>query len=110
MLNCIVKNDLLHNPVMKNSILACGFLPNDESLQVIEDADAILRSGQSMLIFPEGTRTGWDNKICFNRGQIAAVNTLCVKRCFYICKHHSMPSMAGDGGEASACRFLVPVC
>ena len=70
-LNCIVKNDLLRNPVMKSSILACGFLPNDESLQVVEDADAILRSGQSMLIFPEGTRTGWDNKICFNRGAVS---------------------------------------
>lgn len=70
-LNCIVKKDLLSNPIMKSPILACGFLPNDESLQIIEDADAVLKGGQSLLIFPEGTRTGWDNKICFNRGAVS---------------------------------------
>lgn len=70
-LNCIVKKDLLRNPVMRSPILACGFLPNDESMQVVEDADAVLRSGQSLLIFPEGTRTGWDNKISFHRGAVS---------------------------------------
>ena len=70
-LNCIVKKDLLQNPVMKSPILACGFLPNDESMQVVDNADSILKTGQSLLIFPEGTRTGWDGKISFNRGAVS---------------------------------------
>lgn len=70
-LNCIVNKDLLHNPVMSSPILACGFLPNDGSLQLVEAADGILRDGQSLLIFPEGTRTGWDGKIRFNRGAVS---------------------------------------
>lgn len=70
-LNCIVKKELLHNPVMKIPIIACGFLPNDESMQVIEQADAMLKNGQSLLIFPEGTRTGWDGQIKFNRGAVS---------------------------------------
>ncbi len=70
-LNCIVKKDLLHNPVLKSAIKACGFLPNDESLQLIEDAGSVLQNGESLLIFPEGTRTGWDGKITFNRGPVA---------------------------------------
>ena len=32
-LNCIVKKDLLNNPTMRNQILACGFLPNTESVE-----------------------------------------------------------------------------
>ncbi len=70
-LNCIVKKDLLHNPVLKTAIQSCGFLPNDESLELVEKAGDVLQSGQSLLIFPEGTRTGWDGKINFNRGAVA---------------------------------------
>lgn len=70
-LNCIVKKDLLNNPVMKSPILSCGFLPNDESLALVEAAGDVLANGQSLLIFPEGTRTPWDGTITFNRGAVA---------------------------------------
>lgn len=70
-LNCVVKKDLLRNPVMKSPILACGFLPNDESEAVLESVDAILQNGQSLLIFPEGTRTGWDGQIDLHRGAVS---------------------------------------
>lgn len=69
-INCIVKKDLLNNPVMNSPILACGFLLNDQSVQLVEKAAQILEK-QSLLIFPEGTRTGWDGKIVFNRGAVA---------------------------------------
>ncbi|MDO5685884.1 MAG: lysophospholipid acyltransferase family protein [Neisseria sp.] len=68
--NCIVKKDLLNNPVMHAQILSCGYLPNDESLELIEQADEILQT-QCLLIFPEGTRTGWDNRIHLNRGAVS---------------------------------------
>lgn len=69
--NCIVKKDLLNNPAMNSSILACGFLPNDESLALVEAAGDVLQEGQSLLIFPEGTRTPWNGDIRFNRGAVS---------------------------------------
>ncbi len=69
--NCIVKQSLLENPFLNSAIVACGFIPNDGTPEVIDNAVAALRSGQSVLIFPEGTRTGPDNLIRFHRGACA---------------------------------------
>lgn len=70
-LNCVVKADLLRNPSMSAAIRACGFLPNDDSGSILAEADAVLRDGQALLIFPEGTRTGWDGVIRLNRGAVS---------------------------------------
>ena len=71
MLNCIVKKDVLGNPAMKSPILATGFIPNDESVEMMEEVDAVLKGGQSLLIFPEGTRTGWDGQVKLHRGAVS---------------------------------------
>lgn len=68
--NCIVKADLLANPAMNSQIRACGYLPNREDLDFVEQVDAILQQ-QCLLIFPEGTRTGWDGEVCFHRGAVS---------------------------------------
>lgn len=70
-LNCVVKADLLRNPSMSAAIRACGFVPNDDSGSILAEADAVLRDGQALLIFPEGTRTGWDGVIRLNRGAVS---------------------------------------
>ena len=70
-LNCIVKKDLLKNPSMKSQIIANGYIANDESLEMMEEVDAVLKSGQSLLVFPEGTRTGWDGEIRLHRGAVS---------------------------------------
>ncbi|MDO4907349.1 1-acyl-sn-glycerol-3-phosphate acyltransferase [Neisseria sp.] len=70
-INCIVKKDLLGNPSMKSQILASGYIPNDESLEMMEEVDAVFKSGQSLLIFPEGSRTGWDGQIKLHRGAVS---------------------------------------
>ncbi|OOF83725.1 1-acyl-sn-glycerol-3-phosphate acyltransferase [Rodentibacter ratti] len=69
-LNCIVKQDLLNNPTMRNQILACGFLPNTESLELLEKCDEVLKE-QALLLFPEGTRTGWNGEVKLNRGAVS---------------------------------------
>lgn len=68
--NCIVKADLLNNPAMANQIRACGFVPNEESLEFVDKVHDILQK-ECLLIFPEGTRTGWDGKIAFHRGAVS---------------------------------------
>ena len=69
-LNCIVKKDLLNNPTMRNQILACGFLPNTESVELHEQSDEVLKE-QALLLFAEGTRTGWDGVVKLNRGAVS---------------------------------------
>lgn len=69
-LNCIVKADLLKNPTMRSSILACGFLPNTEDEHLLDKIDQVLKH-EPLLIFPEGTRTGMDGKVVLNRGAVS---------------------------------------
>lgn len=69
-LNCIVKKDLLKNPVMVFPIIACGFLPNSESEEVLEKSHQILQE-ESLLLFPEGTRTGLDGIVNLHRGALS---------------------------------------
>ena len=69
--NVLVKKDLLNNPSMKSQIIASGYIPNDESMEMLEEIDAVFKSGQSMLIFPEGTRTGWDGQVKMHRGAVS---------------------------------------
>ena len=47
---------------MRNQILACGFLPNTESVELLEQSDEVLKE-QALLLFAEGTRTGWDGVV-----------------------------------------------
>lgn len=69
-LNCIVKADLLNNPSMRSSILACGFIPNTEDENLLDKIDRVLLN-EPLLIFPEGTRTGMDGKVVLNRGAVS---------------------------------------
>lgn len=68
--NCIVKQDLLKNLSMSSSIKACGFLPNTESEELLEQSHQILQQ-QALLLFPEGTRTGWDGVVKLHRGAVS---------------------------------------
>ncbi|MDO4640827.1 MAG: lysophospholipid acyltransferase family protein [Neisseria sp.] len=85
-MNCLVKHDLLKNPTMKSQILATGYIPNDESMEMVEELEAVFKSGQSLLIFPEGTRTGWDGQIKLHRGAVSVglrsadiITPVCIK-------------------------------
>lgn len=55
--NCIVKSTLFANPVTGSSVTAAGYIPNSPAQQMIHDAERALRAGESLIIFPEGTRT-----------------------------------------------------
>ena len=68
--NCIVKADLLRNPAMTGQIRACGYLPNHEDLDFVEAVHEVLQH-QCLLVFPEGTRTGWDGRVKLHRGAVS---------------------------------------
>jgi 1-acyl-sn-glycerol-3-phosphate acyltransferase len=55
--NCIVKYSLFNNPFTRGPVNNAAYIPNIEGNQLVNDCVASLKSGDSLIIFPEGTRT-----------------------------------------------------
>lgn len=66
--DCVVKSALLRNPSMRGAIRLAGFIANDDPEQVLIEARASLARGNSLVIFPEGTRTVPGQHISMLRG------------------------------------------
>jgi 1-acyl-sn-glycerol-3-phosphate acyltransferase len=62
-LSCIMKEDVLKNPFLRNSARFAGFLPNFPRLKMIRMAMERLADGGRLLLFPEGTRTREENGV-----------------------------------------------
>jgi len=69
--SCIGKQALWANPFTRGPVSAAGYVSNDTVEGMIEGASAALRSGQSVIIFPEGTRTAPGRPLQFHRGAAA---------------------------------------
>ncbi len=59
--SCIMKTELLANPLLGSSARFAGFLPNAPRMKMVRSAVARLKSGGRLLLFPEGTRTRRDS-------------------------------------------------
>jgi 1-acyl-sn-glycerol-3-phosphate acyltransferase len=55
--SCVMRAGLMSSPTFHGTARACGFLPNDTGADFIREAVARLRSGENLIVFPEGTRT-----------------------------------------------------
>jgi 1-acyl-sn-glycerol-3-phosphate acyltransferase len=55
--NCVVKASLRDNIFMRGPIESAGFVINTNGPQLVEDCIASVRSGDNLVIFPEGTRS-----------------------------------------------------
>ena len=57
----IMKAAMARNPFTCWIVSLAGYIPNDEvGVELVERAAAALRSGETLMIFPEGTRTDGD--------------------------------------------------
>lgn len=57
----IVKAAMARNPFTCWIVALAGYVPNDEvGVELVEKAAAALRAGETLMIFPEGTRTDGD--------------------------------------------------
>lgn len=65
---CIVKSALWRNPFTRWPVAAAGYVSNASSFDLVEQSAAALRRGQSVIIFPEGTRTRPGGALQFQRG------------------------------------------
>lgn len=55
---CIVKAEIWRNPFMCGVVTAAGYIRNDgDPEKLLEDCAAVLRAGNNLIIFPEGSRT-----------------------------------------------------
>jgi len=66
--DCIVKRGLWRNPFLRWPVLWAGYLPNSEGEELVEACASTLRKGNSLLVFPEGTRTVPGEPLRMQRG------------------------------------------
>src|SRR5690606_19317359 len=69
--NCVVKQSLWDNPSMRGPIRAAGYISNSGSLDMLDEAAGALQEGQTLIVFPEGTRTTPGQPPEFHRGAAA---------------------------------------
>lgn len=66
--NCIVNGHLSRNIFTRGPIKAAGYITNSDPEAVLEAAKTSLAAGNSLILFPEGTRTTPKQPIHFRRG------------------------------------------
>ncbi|WP_254063376.1 lysophospholipid acyltransferase family protein [Rhodanobacter sp. L36] len=69
--NCVVKASLWDNPCMHGAVRAAQYISNNGSPEMLEQAADVLREGQTLVMFPEGTRTKPGCAPVFHRGAAA---------------------------------------
>ncbi|MEB0040221.1 MULTISPECIES: 1-acyl-sn-glycerol-3-phosphate acyltransferase [unclassified Pseudomonas] len=69
--NCVVKQSLFQNPFTRGPVRSTDYISNDGSMDMLDAAAAALHSGQTLIIFPEGTRTQPGQPPAFHRGGAA---------------------------------------
>jgi 1-acyl-sn-glycerol-3-phosphate acyltransferase len=55
--DCVVKQANFDNPFMRGMLRGAGYLPNSAGPKLVEECVRRLRSGRSLVLFPEGTRS-----------------------------------------------------
>lgn len=69
--NCIVKHSLATNRFTRGAVHNAAYVTNDESVDMFDRAAQSLRDGETLIVFPEGTRTPPDSMPQFHRGACA---------------------------------------
>jgi 1-acyl-sn-glycerol-3-phosphate acyltransferase len=94
--DCIVKQALLDNPFVRGVIKAAGYLVNSGSEGLMEACEERLKSGGTLLIFPEGTRSVVGQPLTLQRGAAnIAVRAKCPVRIVHISCHPPMLTKQG---------------
>jgi len=65
--DCVVKSSLWRMPLTRGPVRTAKYIRND-SKQLIQDCVQSLEQGNSLIIFPEGTRTQPEEPLKFHRG------------------------------------------
>ncbi|OQR38300.1 1-acyl-sn-glycerol-3-phosphate acyltransferase [Pseudomonas sp. T] len=66
--NCVVKQSLFANPFTRGPVTAAQYISNNGSMDMFDEAVDALQQGQTLIVFPEGTRTTPGAAPQFHRG------------------------------------------
>jgi 1-acyl-sn-glycerol-3-phosphate acyltransferase len=66
--NCIIKKSLWNHVYLGSIVRAAGYITNDHAMQLVQDCEKSFKAGNSLIIFPEGTRSPAYGLRTFNRG------------------------------------------
>jgi 1-acyl-sn-glycerol-3-phosphate acyltransferase len=66
--DCVIKGSLLRNPFTRSPVTLANYIANDNSEKVLELAEHSFRRGNSLIVFPEGTRTTAGKPLSMQRG------------------------------------------
>lgn len=66
--SCIVKAGHFRNLITRGAVIGAGYIPNAPTGDMIHAAEAALREGETLLMFPEGTRTVPGRPLVMQRG------------------------------------------
>lgn len=66
--DCLVKGALVNNPFTRGPIRAAGYICNNTGTGMLQECIASIRSGNNLIIFPEGTRTPLIGRVKLQRG------------------------------------------
>jgi 1-acyl-sn-glycerol-3-phosphate acyltransferase len=66
--DCVIKEAVTKNPVMRTSVGTANYISNREPSDLLESCAGRLRSGASLLLFPEGTRSVAGQALNFKPG------------------------------------------
>jgi len=66
--NCVVKQGLWRNPFTRGAVTLAEYITNDPTAAMIEASADALRAGETLIMFPEGTRTTPGQPFAFHRG------------------------------------------
>lgn len=57
MADCVIKEAITRNPFMRSVVLSTNYIPSGNTGKLLNTAVSRLKSGASLLLFPEGTRS-----------------------------------------------------
>lgn len=84
-IGCLVKAGLMNNPCFRGVIRAADYLVNSQGETLLPESQRRLAAGESILIFPEGTRTRPGEPLVIQRGAAQmAVRSGCPVRLVHI--------------------------
>ena len=65
---CVVKSALARNPFTRAPVKAAGYITHDTGLALVDDCRNALDKHETLVIFPEGTRTPLSGEVNLQRG------------------------------------------
>lgn len=66
--SCIVKQALWENPFLRGIVKGAGYINSEDTEQLLNDCVATVENGESLIVFPEGSRTVPGESYQFQRG------------------------------------------